>query len=83
VTTENFVAAVRAGERDFTAEEARSMDAMTVRQVTREARKLRRSLENGRRSPKAPLRAVVARPLGWRRRSQPRPVRRRPECGAR
>jgi hypothetical protein len=48
VTTEDFVAAVRAGERDFTLKEARSMDAMTVRQVTREARKLRMSLDNGR-----------------------------------
>lgn len=66
VTTENFVAAVRAGERDFTAKEARSMDGMMVRQVTREARRLRSGLDNGRRSPRKLLRVVVARLLGRR-----------------
>jgi hypothetical protein len=64
VTTENFVAAVRGGKRDITEEEARGMGLVRARKVAQEARKLRRGLDNGRRSPKKLLRAVVARVLG-------------------
>jgi hypothetical protein len=64
VTTENFVAAVRGGKRDITEEEARGMGLVRARKVAQEARKLRRSLDNGRPSPRKLLRAVVARLLG-------------------